>query len=155
MKKNLPVTFCVILLITAISGGQDRPLANENKSGLYAKSIEQVLRLEADEIDLATAVLIVSEQWNKDVYARTYISKLDDMATEIRSRLETKGIKINHSAIGPINEYLFTELGFVSVPDANDPEDLFLHSVLDRKRGYCLSLSILYLSLGERLGLPL
>ncbi|KKK57616.1 hypothetical protein LCGC14_3052680 [marine sediment metagenome] len=54
-----------------------------------------------------------------------------------------------------IDEYLFDELRFKSVSKANDPSDLFLHSVLDRKRGYCLSLSILYLSLGERLGLPL
>jgi tetratricopeptide (TPR) repeat protein len=153
MKKTLP--FCTFLVIAAVSFGANGRLANENRSGLYAKSIEQVLRLEADEIDLATAILLVSEQWNKDVYAQTYISKLDDMATEIRSRLEEKGIKINQNAIGLINEYLFSELGFVSTPDANDPEDLFLHSVLDRKRGYCLSLSILYLSIGERLGLPL
>jgi tetratricopeptide (TPR) repeat protein len=155
MKRILIITFCGFLPITGISADQSRPLANENKSGLYAKSIEQVLRLDADEIDLATAVLIVSEQWNKDVYAQTYLSKLDDMATEIRNRLEAKGVKINQSAIGLINEYLFDELGFASVSDANDSENLFLHSVMDRKRGYCLSLSILYLSIGERLGLPL
>ncbi|MHC4759552.1 MAG: transglutaminase family protein, partial [Planctomycetota bacterium] len=32
---------------------------------------------------------------------------------------------------------------------------MFLHTVMDKKQGYCLSLSILYLSIGERLGLPL
>ena len=57
-------------------------------------------------------------------------------------------------SIGEINKYLFEELNFRSVETADDPEDLFLHSVIDKKRGYCLSLSVLYLSIGERLGMP-
>ena len=70
-------------------------------------------------------------------------------------RLKAKGPGATYRAVGVINEYLFDELGFKSIQQASDPNDLFLHSVLDRKQGYCLSLSILYLSLGERLGLPL
>ncbi len=155
MKKTLLIIVCVLFATAAVSFGGAEPLANEEKSGLYARSIEQVLRLDAEEVDLATAVLIISEQWNDNVYGRRYISKIDDMALEIRSRLEAKRLKANYKAIAVINKYLFDELGFESVPEANNPEDLFLHSVLDKKRGYCLSLSVLYLSLGERLGLPL
>ena len=155
MKKTLLIIVCVLLSTAAVSFGGAEPLANEDKSGLYAKSIEQVLRLDAEEVDLATAVLIISERWNDNVYGRRYISKIDDMALEIRSRLEAKKLKANYKAIAVINKYLFDELGFESVPEANNPDDLFLHSVMDRKRGYCLSLSVLYLALGERLGLPL
>jgi len=155
MRKILLVIVCVLFFMTVVSFGQDEPLANEDKEGLYARSIEQVLRLEDEEVDLATAVLIVSEQWSDVVAGRRYLTDLDDMAFEIRSRLKGKGLQANYKAVAVINEYLFDELGFESIPDANDPNDLFLHSVMDRKRGYCLSLSILYLSLGERLGLPL
>ncbi len=155
MKKTLLIIVCVLLSTAAVSFGGAEPLANDGKSGLYARSIEQVLRLDAEEVDLATAVLIISERWNDNVYGRRYISKIDDMALEIRSRLEAKRLKANYKAIAVINKYLFDELGFESVPEANNPNDLFLHSVMDRKRGYCLSLSVLYLSLGERLGLPL
>ena len=155
MKKILPITFCICLLITGASLGQSRPLANENKSGLYARSIEQVLRLSADDIDLATAVLIISEQWSDNVQGRKYVSQLDDMAVEIRNRLDAKNIPYNHQAIPVINDYLFNELGFKSDPDSNNPDNLFLDTVLDNKRGYCLSLSVLYLAMGERLGLPL
>jgi tetratricopeptide (TPR) repeat protein len=130
-------------------------LANENRDGLYARSIEQVLRLDDKEVDLATAALIVSEQWSNIVEGKRYLSDLDDMAFEIRGRLKKKGLPINYKAIAVINEYLFDELGFTSVSEASDPNDLFLHTVMDKKRGYCLSLSILYLSIGERLGLPL
>ena len=59
------------------------------------------------------------------------------------------------AAIPVINDYLFNELSFKTIDKATDPYDLFLHSVMDRRQGYCLSLSVLYLSIGERLGLPL
>ncbi len=155
MKKIFLVLICILILPSAVQGRQDRPLANEGKNGLYAKSIEQVLRLREEEIDLATAALIISENWSDLVPGRRHLTTLDDMALEIRNRLDSKGLKADYRAIQVINEYLFDELGFESISEASDPNDLFLHTVLDKKRGYCLSLSILYLSVGERLGLPL
>jgi tetratricopeptide (TPR) repeat protein len=155
MRKILSAIILVSLFGGAKCLGRAEPLANENRTGLYVRSIESMLRLEADEVDLATAVLIVSEQWSDNVLGRRYISVIDDMAYEIRDRLRTKKLKANHRAIPVINKYLFDELGFKSVKEASEPKDLFLHSVLDNKRGYCLSLSVLYLSLAERLGLPL
>ena len=150
MKK----TFVIIaaLLFTANCFSREQ-LANEDIDGLYVKSIEQVLRLEPKEIDLATAALITSEQWSDLVHGRRYLSQLDDMALEILGRIKKR--QPNYKTIKLINKYLFEELEFQSVDKPTDPNDLFLHSVLDRKRGYCLSLSILYLSLAERLGLPL
>ncbi len=155
MKKTFLVMICILILPSAVQARQDGPLANEGKNGLYAKSIEQVLRLNEDEIDLATAALIISENWSDLVPGRRHLAELDDMALEIRDRLDSKGPKANYTAIPVINKYLFDELGFESISEAADPNDLFLHTVLDKKRGYCLSLSILYLSLAERLGLPL
>lgn len=154
MKTVFLLIICTLFFAAPASFGRE-PLANENKSGLYARSIEHILRLDERDIDLATAVLIISEQWNDNVYGRRYISRLDDMALEIRKRLKEKNLKANFKAIPVINEYLFDELKFKSVEEATNPDDLFLHSVLDKKRGYCLSLSILYLSLAERLALPL
>ena len=155
MKKVFLLIICASIFTTAESFGRYEPLANEDKDGLYVRSIEQALRLDAEEVDLATAALIVSEQWSDIVHGQRYLTRLDDMALEIRARLEEKGLMANFRAVAVINEYLFDELGFESVKEADNPDDLFLHSVLDKKRGYCLSLSILYLSLGERLGLPL
>lgn len=154
--KNVLLTISYVLLFSATAGlGREKPLANEDKKGLHARSIEQVLRLDADEIDLGTAALIISEQWSDMVYGRRYLTRLDNMAYEIRERLNKKKIPSNYKAIQVINDYLFNELGFEAMEDAGKPSDLFLHKVMDNKRGYCLSLSILYLSIGERLGLDL
>ncbi len=153
MKKVIAISLFFISLQAVFAA--TRPLANENKDGLYARSISQVLRLDPEQIDIGIAALIVSEQWSDIVAGRRCQVQLDEMAYEIRGRLEAESVPINHYAVPVINEYLFDELGFTSVQQADDPNDLFLHSVLKNKRGYCLSLSILYLAIGERLGLPL
>ncbi len=153
MKKIIGTILFFISLQTVSAGTE--PLANENKDGLYAKSISQVLRLEPEQIDIGIAALIISEQWSDMVAGRRHQERLDEMAYEIRDRLQAKKLPVNYQAIPVINEYLFDELGFGAVQQADDPNDLFLHSVLKNRRGYCLSLSILYLAIGERLGLPL
>jgi len=155
MKKIFPAIICVLIFSPVVAARRNVPLANENKTGLYARSIEQVLRLREEEVDLATAALIVSERWSNMVHGRRYLARLDDIALEIRDRLDSKKLAANYRAVPVINEYLFDELGFRSIAEASDPNSLFLHTVMDEKRGYCLSLSILYLSIGERLGLPL
>ena len=128
MKKVLLLIVCV-LIFTMAAFGRDAPLANEDKSGLYARSIDQILRLDEGQVDLATAALIVSEQWSDIVHGRRYLTRLDDMALEIRGRLTARSIVANYKAIAVTNEYLFDELGFESVPDANDPNDLRCDSI--------------------------
>jgi len=130
-------------------------LANSGKMGLNVSSLEEVLRLQEEQIDLATATLISSEHWSDFVQGRRYLERLDTMALVIQTRLRQRRLPLDHRAIPVINEYLFGELGFKPVLHPNDPNDLFLHSVMDRREGYCLSLSILYLAIGERLGLDL
>lgn len=154
-KKLLPVIFSFAVMFTVNAAGSEKPLANADKTGLYARSLEQVLNLPPEQIDIATAAMMISERWTDTVYGRRYLTKLDDMIREIRDRLEEKNLQINHKAIPVINKYLFDECNFKSVSEATNPEDLFLHTVLDDKKGYCMSLSILYLSIAERLGLPM
>ena len=155
MKTFFNLTIYSIIVLAFTPCFADEPLANANLDGLYARSIEQVLRLPPEQIDTGTAALIVSESWSNMVAGTKYQQQLDDIATEIRSRLKAKKAPIGVAAIPIINDYLFNELKFKAINKATDPYDLFLHSVMDRRQGYCLSLSVLYLAIGERLGLPL
>lgn len=142
-----------VLLLTA--AWADGALANRNKRGLRVLSIEGVLRLQEEDVDLGTAALILSRDWGTRQTLHAYRRKIDDMAETLQKQLKEKNIPTDHRALPIINTYLFEELGFRTVQTADDPEDLFLHIVLDRRRGYCLSLSILYLAIAERLGLPM
>jgi regulator of sirC expression with transglutaminase-like and TPR domain len=129
-------------------------LANDGKRGLRISSIDSVFRLPEEEVDLATAALLLSREWGTDKTLLAYRRKIDEMAEEILNRLKDKHLNPDYRAIDIVNQYLFEERGFHSVQTADDPDDLFLHIVLERKRGYCLSLSVLYLSIAERIGMP-
>ena len=155
MKKIFSATICILVLSPTLLAQRHAPLANDGKAGLYSRSIEQVLRLKEDEVDLATAALIISEYWSEMVNGRRYLSRLDEMALEIRERLKQRKLRADFRAVPVINDYLFDTLGFNSISEASDPNSLFLHTVMDKKQGYCLSMSVLYLAIGERLGLPL
>jgi len=154
MKKIFLATIILWLLVGGSVQAQSGRLANRNKAGLYVTRLDQVLRLQDDEVDLATAALIASEHWSGIVPGRHYLEQLDAMALEIRARVVQQRHRMNHHAIPIINDYLFNELGYSTISHADDPNDLFLHSVMDGHQGYCLSLSVLYLALAERLGLP-
>ncbi|MCL5282729.1 MAG: tetratricopeptide repeat protein [Planctomycetes bacterium] len=154
--KSVLVSIAIVLgLAGPAAFGQRAELANAGKMGLNVTSLEEVLRLPEEQIDLATATLISSEYWSDFVQGRRYLERLDTMALVIETRLRQRRLPLDHRAIPVINEYLFDELGFKPVLHPHDANDLFLHSVMDRREGYCLSLSILYLSIGERLGLDL
>jgi tetratricopeptide (TPR) repeat protein len=142
-----------ILLLAAIPAGAE--LANADRSGLQVKSFAQVLRLPDSQIDIGTAALLLSEYGGKEIDIRRYRQMLDEMAITIQRRLEEKHLKPDYRAIAVVNKYLFDELGYKAVNSAEDPRNLFLDEVLTGKKGYCLSLSILYLSIGERIGMPL
>ena len=54
-----------------------------------------------------------------------------------------------------LGQVLFEEGGFRSVDDLESFETLHLDSVVERKEGYCLSLSVLALAMAEMVGEPL
>jgi tetratricopeptide (TPR) repeat protein len=154
--KRVLLSLVVLASVPPLAGwGQRGQLANAGQAGLRVSSLEEVLRLSEDQIDLATATLISSEYWSDFVHGRRYLERLDAMALEIQTRLRQQRLPIDFRAIPTINQYLFEELGYKTISHADDPNDLFLHSVMDRRQGYCLSLSVLYLALAERLGLDL
>lgn len=154
-KRLVPIMAAAFAAAAVLPKTASAELANSQLQGLRVHTVEGVLRLSADQIDLGTAALIISRNWGTTKTLHTYRRKIDLMAEEIQRRLAEKKIPMDARAIPEINHYLFDELKFQSVKTADNPEDLFLHTVLDQKRGYCLSLSVLYLAVGERLGLPL
>ncbi|HEX40944.1 MAG TPA: hypothetical protein ENN81_02655, partial [Phycisphaerales bacterium] len=138
MKQAIIVVAC--LTLSQVAWGRHEALANEGKRGLAVRYVDHALQLKSEEVDLGNAALLVSEEWSHLVDRRRYLDRLDAMARDIRTELAGRRMGIDHRAIGVINEYLFGDEKFKPVASASDPNDLFLDTVLDKKRGYCLSL---------------
>jgi regulator of sirC expression with transglutaminase-like and TPR domain len=76
------------------------------------------------------------------------------MAATVRGRL--RGGEGATSRIAHLNRYLFDELGFRgNVAEYDDPRNSYLNDVLDRRLGIPITLSIVYLAVGARSGVPL
>ena len=149
--KKIAFLFLVFLAVPLLASQQ----ISYNPPGLYVNSVEKALQLNDEDIDIATAVLLVGKKWNPSINIDHYRGKIDEMAATVLDRLNGQSPWSNgRRTIQIINKLLFDEMGFTPVNNADNPQDLFLSSVLDNKKGYCLSLSILYLSIAERLELP-
>jgi regulator of sirC expression with transglutaminase-like and TPR domain len=107
-----------------------------------------------EQIDLAYAALLIAKTEYPTIDIDNYMEKLDEMAHVVHKRL--KGELSVVQMIFAINDYLYREQGFAGELDNYyDPRNSFLNDVLDRKRGIPLSLSLLYMEIGKRLGLQL
>lgn len=93
-------------------------------------------------LDEATLVIAATAEPGLDVAA--YLGKLDDLAAGCRN-----------PTLDGVIMHLFRRDGFVG--DATsyyDPRNSFLNHVLDRRRGIPISLSIVTMEVGRRLGVP-
>jgi regulator of sirC expression with transglutaminase-like and TPR domain len=107
-----------------------------------------------EEINLAEAALQIARGEYPGLDIGFYLNRLDVMADEIRAQLPDRDAI--PQLLGQINHYLFKQQGFAgNLGDFLDPRNSFLNDVIDRKLGIPISLSVLYMEIGRRLGLPI
>ena len=71
-----------------------------------------------------------------------------------RLRPEVSGAADGDRVVDAFLRVLLVEEGFTYDKSASDPQNYLLEAVLARKKGNCLGLSMLWLALADRLGLP-
>ena len=115
--------------------------------------IDMLSRRDGD-IELDTASLLIAKEEYPKLSVGDYLDKLDSMADEIKSRLSADYSP--SAVVGTINEYLFIRQGFSGNQESYyDPKNSYLSDVLDRKTGIPITLSIIYMEIGRRLGFQL
>ena len=107
-----------------------------------------------DEMDLATTALLIAATEYPQLDIAHELDVLDSLAAGASHRLGQQRDPI--FSINTLSEYLFDEVGFRgSDDDYYDPRNSFLNEVLSRRIGIPISLSLVYLEMGKRLGIPL
>lgn len=106
------------------------------------------------EINLAEAALLIARSEYPGLDIDYYLGCLDDMAAGIAGQLPDSCPM--PQVLGQINHYLFNEQGYSgNLHNFLDPRNSFLNDVLERKLGIPISLSLLYMEIGRRLGLAI
>ena len=114
----------------------------------------QLVNSPEEELDLAEAALLIAQEEHPEIDVASYLRRLDGLAAAVRARLPESPAPVE--IIQGLNTQLFREEGLTgNENEYYDPRNSFLNEVLDRKRGIPIALSVIYLEVGRRLGLPL
>ncbi len=106
-------------------------------------------------VPLAEAALVVAWEDQGGPYPRTHLDRLDAMARAAAPRLAAVA---GGERAAALSAYLCGELGFRGDPScyANpDPANSYLDRVIERRTGLPIMLSLIFLEVGWRLGLPM
>lgn len=115
---------------------------------------ERLKRLvgESDDFDLAEAALTLALAEYPELDIGACLARLDELADRLRPRLPESALE----RIAALSRFLFEEQGFAgNRSDYYDPRNSFLNEVLERRVGIPITLSVLYMEVGRRVGLPL
>jgi regulator of sirC expression with transglutaminase-like and TPR domain len=107
-----------------------------------------------DEFDLARACFMIAQDAYPALDIDHELARLDALAATIRARVAADAFA--EQKVVALNHYLFGELGFAGNTESYyDPRNSYLNDVIERRVGIPITLSVLYMEIGRRIGLPL
>ena len=113
----------------------------------------EMLSREDGKIELASACLQIAEDAYPGLDVDGYVGEIERFAKRLRARLALDAVA--EDRVIALNEFLFDDLGFGgNVDDYYDPRNSYLNEVLDRRTGIPITLAVLYMEIGRRIGLP-
>ena len=105
-----------------------------------------------ERTDLARAALAIARIAYPDLDPAPYLRQLDDLAAAVRPRLYPQASP--EAAVTELVGYLFGECGFRgNQEEYYDPRNSYLNDVLERRTGIPITLSVVLIETGARLGL--
>ncbi len=151
-------TVLAVAAVTAVALGCSRRAVQPQPAGL--ESIRQMLTAPEEQIDLAKAKLIIDRVIDPSIDVANELSQLDAIAQQVRSRLPASAT--SHEKIEALRAQLY-EAGpwNDNQPFRYDMNDPFGHTIhnkllatyLATKKGNCVSMPMLFIVLGQRLGI--
>jgi regulator of sirC expression with transglutaminase-like and TPR domain len=105
------------------------------------------------QLDLTEASLVIALEEYPALQIGPYLQQIDAWSAAIRARIENSHDVLR--TVEAINRFLFEQEGFHGeADDYYDPRTAFLNEVLDRHAGLPITLSIIYIEISRRLGVP-
>ena len=119
-----------------------------------ARRLRRLVELNADAGSLAEGALLIAQEHFPDLDIDHYLARLDTLGAMLNARIPEDAGEVER--ILALNRFLFDEQGFgPNQDDFADPRNSFLNEVLERRTGIPITLSIVYIEVGRRIGLAL
>lgn len=115
----------------------------------------QLLEVDSEQDRLAECSLLLAKSLDPAVDVGAYLHQFDVWSDYLADQARSVGPDAGER-IGILNQFLFDELGFAGDGENFfDPKNSVLNTVIDRRLGIPITLSVIYIELGRRMGVPL
>lgn len=115
---------------------------------------ERLIQARSENVSLAEGALLIAAEEYPDLDVDGYLARIDEMGSRLRRRLRSDAGATE--ALIALNRYVFDELGFSgNSQNYYDPKNSYLNDVIDRRLGIPITLSVVYIEIGGRIGLRL
>jgi regulator of sirC expression with transglutaminase-like and TPR domain len=130
-------------------------MGNKGQTGLTEAFAALVgPHVDDEQIDLVRGALTIARTEYPELNIESYVRRVDELALQAESRVTEVGDAAE--TIAAVNYVLFQEAGLRgNREDYYDPRNSFLNDVLDRCLGIPITLALIYMEVGRRLGFPL
>ncbi len=118
------------------------------------KALDYFAALVQDEehIPLFEAALSIAQDDDPSLDLTGCMLEIDKFAARLRRRMPTDIAQIPKLRL--LNNFFYQELGFAgNLNDYYNPDNSYLHRVLDSRRGIPISLAVIYMELAQQIGL--
>lgn len=129
------------------------------------KAFEAMIAGDDATIDLAQAALLIACEEYPDLNTTLYLDKIDHLAQQVlavlglpatQNRAEISTLFPSERILEAMNHVLFVEEHFHgNSADYYNPRNSFLNDILDLHTGIPITLSVLYMEVGKRVGLQI
>lgn len=117
-------------------------------------ALEYFASLVADDasLSLVEAAVSIAQDDYPQLDTQAVLAEIDALAVRLKQRFPADAVPVQR--LRWLNRFFFQELGFAgNVNHYYDPDNSYLHRVLDTRRGIPITLAILYIELASQIGL--
>jgi len=125
----------------------------EIRGGKLEDDLASLVALPDESMSLETGAFLIARYAYPSLDVAHYHEQLDTMASEVRARIGYRAS--GEEVVNALNRYLFAEQRFKgNTKNYYEVENSYINCVMDRRVGIPISLSAVYLFIGQRLSLP-
>ncbi len=122
------------------------------------RDFDESLELPDDQFDLALSLLLFSQKYGGATAKQVEdgLALIDRWRERVKVAVDRRSS--HEERIDTLRRFIHGELGFrfdAADPRGHSPDNLFMHRVMERRRGYCVTLSQLYVLLAPAVGIEL
>lgn len=138
----------------ALIRGRSRLFLEELRLHDLAADWRDAAAVPDDRFDLERATFLIARYRYPETDMAPYVEWLDERAADVAEDLPPSGDM--YRTIGVLNKHLFIRSGLRGDSVRYyDPDNSCINRVIDRRRGIPITLSVIYLLVARRLGLPI